>query len=1362
MKLLLRVCLFMLLFSFGFLTFPLSSSAQEVEAWTDLGLYGGQIYDIAIDPSNPDKMFAGSYFGSGLFMTTDGGNSWQAVIAAETVQGEDTFKNHAVWAVKITPGNPNVIWAAHNYWVEKSTDGGKTWTHTWNGWMQSSNYGTCQNCPIWDQYRFCLSLAIDPSDPEGNTIFVGTSGRYTNWTPYGAIYMTEDGGDNWRKLKGPVYDEPGPYTDPEDPGNFDYDVVDLSIDTSNPDVIVLWAVTRGDGIFIEKAGPEDTVADGTLYRGEINRSTGAETWTEIFSMEGGKFWDVEVKPNDPNSIFTANDWGVFRHYFEEGEWKYQWILNFSGAEPSPGAVFARNVSALAFDPKNPDILYAAWKNNISQWENIDTGSKVARGTLPYEDANWEIYTSGYQFEALTVHPENSEVILGGEFYQGVYKSQNHGQSWTPVNNGINAIIVRDVEVDPHDAKHLLAGTFVGVYEKRAAGDWILTSDFENTDVRSVAFDPTDTDGSTYYAGLERRLAKTTNSGADWTFSDYLPQGEVNDIAVGSGGNTVFITTHAGGSVYKSENALATPTLTQVLSSDEFAFNVVAIDPNDPDHIFAGGGNFFGTKVLGNLYESTTGGDAGTWHLTGLTDVIVNALLIDPRDSNIMYAGCGWSGATDVPVYKSSDRGVTWTPSFEGIPGNPLPARAMWGSSATDIFVVGDHSILNSDKALILHYDGFAWTVMDSGTIEDLFAVWGASESDVFAVGTNGTILYYDGSNWSAMESETSEKLTDVWGSAHDNVFAVGNNGTMLHYNGSAWTTMNSGTAENLWGVWGSSAMDVFAVGENGTILHYTGDTWSAMNSSTTEHLYDVWGSSGTDIFAVGENGTILHYNGSTWSKMSSGTTKVLADVWGSSGTNVFVVGFDKTILHYDGRDWTNMDSSITDDTEDIESVWGFSGTDVFAVAFFGSVIHYNGESWTLMKPGGKNYNSVTDLEFHRENKDVIYASTSQQGVYVSPNQAENWLNLGTPEFLVLAISTSSLYAATEGGLLQCTGTGVIAGNITDAPTGSGIDGASVHTDLGNQCTSVAGEYMMVCPSGIFDVMATADDHANQTMEDVTVLGGDVSWAHFDMQPGESGYMVTPDLWIRSVINTEEKGPIVAVWEKGGEGTTSRGDRVIWGHFYANPSDVTWGSANNPDLFVKIWFDVSGRVDVNWFHLSVPDIEVYSDYPYDETTDERGTTTMSRRYIRQWYKDGQSHSEENFEDGMPAAGYSPEGNPSGVSTINDLKIGSIINTVEKGPIDAIWSLGGHGTTSRGDQVVWGHFYANPSDVSWGSENNPDLFVKIWFDVSGRVDVNFMFVSVPDIEVYSDFPSDGTYDHQGTTILKDRYIRYEYWR
>ncbi len=267
-------------------------------------------------------------------------------------------------------------------------------------------------------------------------------------------------------------------------------------------------------------------------------------------------------------------------------------------------------------------------------------------------------------------------------------------------------------------------------------------------------------------------------------------------------------------------------------------------------------------------------------------------------------------------------------------------------------------------------------------------------------------------------------------------------------------------------------------------------------------------------------------------------------------------------------------------------------------------------------------------------------------------------------------------------------------------------------------------------------------------------------ATFTSVAGPIGYMVTNDLWIRSVINTVEKGPVEAVWRLGGDAWTARGDRVIWGHFYASPSDVAWGSADNPDLFVKIWFDVSGRVDVNYFHVSVPDIEVVSDYPYDGVADVGGITTMDRRYIRHYYEGGNSYYEENYEDGVPASGYLQPGNPFGYNTINNLRIGSIINTVEKGPIEAMWRFGGQDTTARGDQVVWGLFYASPSDVAWGSSDNPDLYVKIWFDIGGWTNVNFFFVSVPDIEVYSAFPWGGTYNQTGTTILSDRYIRHDY--
>ena len=117
---------------------------------------------------------------------------------------------------------------------------------------------------------------------------------------------------------------------------------------------------------------------------------------------------------------------------------------------------------------------------------------------------------------------------------------------------------------------------------------------------------------------------------------------------------------------------------------------------------------------------------------------------------------------------------------------------------------------------------------------------------------------------------------------------------------------------------------------------------------------------------------------------------------------------------------------------------------------------------------------------------------------------------------------------------------------------------------------------------------------------------------------------------------------------------------------------------------------------------------------------------------------------------------------GNALINDLSIAALIRPETGEPADAGWHFGGQDTTERGDQVLWGYFYGDPDDHTWGSLENPDVFVKVWFDVSNRVDVNFFHVSVPDIEVYSAVPETGAYDRKSsTTSLDNRYIRHEYF-
>jgi hypothetical protein len=259
----------------------------------------------------------------------------------------------------------------------------------------------------------------------------------------------------------------------------------------------------------------------------------------------------------------------------------------------------------------------------------------------------------------------------------------------------------------------------------------------------------------------------------------------------------------------------------------------------------------------------------------------------------------------------------WVPVDLG-PLTPPALVGVWGSSSRDVFAVGA-------GGAILHYDGMAWSAMDSGVTTDLWGVWGSSSRDVFAVGPEGTILHYDGMGWSAMESGTTTTLTAVWGSSPGDVFVTGTTadglaGAVYHYDGEGWTLADSGAPDPLYGVWGSSASDVFVVGGSSDPFNHT--------SGSVVRRFDgaAWATQYREVFTCGD------------ACVSSGE---LMSAWGSSPTDVFTVGLGDLILHHDGSAWTPMDAGAAE-TVHLMGVWGGSASDVFAVGWDGAIVHYDG------------------------------------------------------------------------------------------------------------------------------------------------------------------------------------------------------------------------------------------------------------------------------------------------------------------------------------------------------------------------------------------------------------------------------------
>src|SRR5215213_9376837 len=97
----------------------LVSSANA--AWRSEGPFIGAVVDVAIDPMNPDIIYAAT--GGGVWRSDDGGQSW-------TLPGDGLVNRSIEW-IEVDPGNPATIWAGIDntgrpgLW--RSPDRGKTW-----------------------------------------------------------------------------------------------------------------------------------------------------------------------------------------------------------------------------------------------------------------------------------------------------------------------------------------------------------------------------------------------------------------------------------------------------------------------------------------------------------------------------------------------------------------------------------------------------------------------------------------------------------------------------------------------------------------------------------------------------------------------------------------------------------------------------------------------------------------------------------------------------------------------------------------------------------------------------------------------------------------------------------------------------------------------------------------------------------------------------------------------------------------------------------------------------------------------------------------------------------------------------------
>lgn len=163
-------------------------------------------------------------------------------------------------------------------------------------------------------------------------------------------------------------------------------------------------------------------------------------------------------------------------------------------------------------------------------------------------------------------------------------------------------------------------------------------------------------GGDYYATSVYVMgaSKTTDGGTNWIRYQLGTVSGVTRAIVVNALNSDIV--YAGGyessapKIYRTTNG---GTSWSAHSTSGISGNIysMAIDPMNGNILYAG--------TTSGLYKTTNGGT--NWSSTGMTGGQTNAIVLDPDDHTVIYAGTNSNG-----VYKSTNSGSSWTQMNEGL------------------------------------------------------------------------------------------------------------------------------------------------------------------------------------------------------------------------------------------------------------------------------------------------------------------------------------------------------------------------------------------------------------------------------------------------------------------------------------------------------------------------------------------------------------------------------------------------------------------------------------------------------------------------------------------------------------------------
>jgi len=417
--------------------------------------------DVSIDPQNPRILFATFWEairrpyqmssggpGSGLFKSTDGGDTWTDLSRAKGLPQGILGKV----GVAVSPARADRVWAiveAKDGAVFRSDDGGRTWERG------------SEDRELRQRAWYYHHIYADPVDPE------------TVWVLNVDTWRSSDAGKTFGQVSIPHGDHHDLWIDPKDPlrmieGNDGGATVSFNGGASwssiyNQPTAEYYHVIADDRTpYRLYAAQQDNSTISVPSRVPLTGITMADAW----EIGGGEAGHIAIRPDDPDIIFAGDHQGLLtRHDRRTGQSRVIniWPDGDIGPQRRIGEVPFNWTSPTALSPHDPNVLYTCAQYVFRSQDEGASWDRISRdltrndpkttgdsgGPITLDQTGAEYYATIFAFaESLKARG----VLWAGSDDGLIHVSRDDGRTWTDVTPSAMTplTLVSIIEPSPHD------------------------------------------------------------------------------------------------------------------------------------------------------------------------------------------------------------------------------------------------------------------------------------------------------------------------------------------------------------------------------------------------------------------------------------------------------------------------------------------------------------------------------------------------------------------------------------------------------------------------------------------------------------------------------------------------------------------------------------------------------------------------------------------------------------------------------------------------------------------------------------------------------------------------------------------------